>query len=77
MLGVFGEVKIITRGRGKSAVATAAYHAGIRIQNQWDGVIHDFSFKGDVGETFIRMPSNAPHRYIDETVPTKERMAII
>ena len=77
MLYSFGKVKVITRGKGKSAVATAAYHSATRIQNKWDGEVHDFTYKQDVGETFIRMPPNAPARYRDENIPAKERVATI
>lgn len=73
----FGRIKIISRGRGKSAVATAAYHSGSKIENEWDGSIHDYSNKPNVGETYIRMPDNAPEFLRDESVPAKERLAAL
>ena len=36
-------IKIISRGGGKSAVAAAAYRAGEKITNEYDGVIHDYT----------------------------------
>ncbi|HEP4786295.1 TPA: MobA/MobL family protein, partial [Streptococcus pyogenes] len=38
-------VNIISRGKGKSAVASAAYISGEKIKNEWDGVIHDYTRK--------------------------------
>lgn len=77
MLYSFGRIKIITRGKGKSSVATAAYHSATKIRNEWDGVTHDYTKKPNVGETYIRMPVNAPQRYIDESISAKERAGII
>ena len=34
-------IKVISRGKGKSAVA-AAYRAGEKITNQFDGMTHDY-----------------------------------
>lgn len=73
----FGRLKIISRNGIKSSVATAAYHAAIKIENEYDGVIHDHRKKKDVGETFIRMPKSAPERWKDESVPAKERLGEI
>lgn len=44
-------IKIVSRGKGKSAVAAAAYRAGEKITNQYDGVIHDYTRKGGVVHT--------------------------
>ena len=38
-------VNIISRGKGKSAVASAAYISGEKIKNEWDGVTHDYTRK--------------------------------
>lgn len=73
----FGRIKIVSRSSGASAVSRAAYHAGIEIKNEYDGVTHDYSYKKNVGETFIRMPDNAPDVWLDESVPAKERVGII
>ncbi|MDU2220424.1 MAG: MobA/MobL family protein [Finegoldia magna] len=38
-------VNIISRGKGKIAVASAAYISGEKIKNEWDGVTHDYTRK--------------------------------
>ncbi len=73
----FGEVSIISRGGGKSSVASAAYHAGMAYTNDYDGVTHDFTKKEHVGDTFIRMPESCPAAWRDESVPAKERLGQI
>jgi len=61
-------IKIISRGKGKSAVAAAAYRAGTIIQNERDGVTHDYTRKGGVVHTEILLPANAPAEYLDRAV---------
>lgn len=73
----FGRVKVLSRNGIKSAVATAAYHAGTMLENQYDGVTHDYSDKQNVGETYIRMPVGAPAAWRDESIPAKERLGLI
>ena len=41
-------ISIISRGKGKSAVASAAYISGEKIKNEWDGVTHDYTRKEKV-----------------------------
>lgn len=74
MLYSFGRIKVITRGKGKSSVATAAYHAATKIKNEYDGLVHDFRYKANVVDTYIRMPDAAPEKYINESIPVKERL---
>lgn len=73
----FGRIKIVSRNGIKSAVATAAYHAGTMFENEYDGTTHDFRDKKNVGETFIRMPESAPVAWRDESIPAKERLGMI
>lgn len=73
----FGRVKIVSRAKGKSAVAKAAYHAAIKLVNEYDGEVHDFTKKKNVGETVIRLPEGVPERWKDESIPAKERVGII
>lgn len=73
----FGRIKIISRNGIKSSVATAAYHAAIKITNEYDGVTHDHTRKQNVGDTFIRMPESVPDRWRDESIPAKERLGEI
>lgn len=58
-------VKIIGRNAGRSSVAAAAYRAGERLINEYDGVEHDFTNKGWVEYTEIILPDNAPREYAD------------
>jgi len=60
--------KIISRGKGKSAVAEAAYRAGEKIRNEYDGIEHDYTRKGGVVHTAILLPDNAPAEYKDRAV---------
>ena len=41
-------IKIFSRGKGKSAVAAAAYRAGEIIKNEYDGKLHDYSRKQEL-----------------------------
>ena len=61
-------IKITSRGKGKSAVAAAAYRAGERITNEYDGVTHDYTRKGGIVHTAILLPDNAPPEYKDRAV---------
>ena len=61
-------IKIISRGKGKSAVAAAAYRAGEKITNEFDGMTHDYTHKGGVVHTEILLPDHAPAEYTDRAV---------
>lgn len=41
-------VKIVSRGKGASAVAKAAYISGEKIKNEYDGIIHDYRKKCEI-----------------------------
>ncbi|QKG75267.1 MobA/MobL family protein [Streptococcus canis] len=56
-------VNIISRGKGKSAVASAAYISGEKIKNEWDGVTHDYTKKQGVISKEIYLPDHAPKEY--------------
>ena len=58
-------IKIISRGKGKSAVAASAYRSGEKITNNYDGITHDFTRKGGIAHTEILLPENAPAEYED------------
>ena len=58
-------VNIISRGKGKSAVASAAYISGEKIKNEWDGVTHDYTKKQGVISKEIFLPDYAPEEYKD------------
>ena len=61
-------IKIIGRGKGKSAVAAAAYRSGEKLTNDYDGTTHDFTRKGGVVHTEILLPDSAPREYSDRSM---------
>jgi hypothetical protein len=61
-------IKIIGRGKGKSAVRSAAYRAGEKIKNDYDGQTYDYTRKGGVVHTEILLPEHAPREYLDRAV---------
>jgi len=52
--------KVISRGHGKSCVAAAAYRAGERLDDEHQGLTHDFTQRTDVRESWIQAPEGAP-----------------
>ena len=58
-------IKIVSRGKGKSAVAAAAYRSGEKLTNEWDGLTHDYTKKGGIVHSEILLPSNAPPDFQD------------
>jgi ATP-dependent exoDNAse (exonuclease V) alpha subunit len=55
------EAKIISRGKGHSAVAAAAYRTGLKIRDERAGKIHDYSSRTKgVVESVILRPENSP-----------------
>lgn len=69
-------VNIISRGKGKSAVASAAYISGEKIKNEWDGVTHDYTRKEKVLVKDIILPDHIPKEFNDRsTLWNKVEMA--
>lgn len=60
-------IKIISRGKGKSAVAAAAYRSGTKLVNDWDGMIHDYTKKGGIVYSEILLPAHASPAYLDRS----------
>lgn len=60
-------ISIVSRGKGKSAVAAAAYRSGEKLTNEWDGMTHDYTRKGGVVHTEILLPPNAPPSFSDRS----------
>jgi len=58
-------IKVISRGKNKSAVAASAYRSGEKIKNEYDGIVHDFTRKGGIAHTEILLPQNAPQEFSD------------
>ena len=61
-------IKIISRGKGKSAVAASAYRSGEKIKNEYDGIVHDFARKGGIAHTEILLPQNAPQEFSNRSI---------
>ncbi|WFU07508.1 Ti-type conjugative transfer relaxase TraA (plasmid) [Rhizobium sp. CB3171] len=51
--------KPISRASGRSAVASAAYRCAVRLTNERDGLVHDFTRKEGVEHTEIVLPEGA------------------
>ena len=60
-------IGIVSRGKGKSAVAAAAYRSGEKLTNEWDGMTHDYTRKGGVVHTEIMLPPHAPPSFADRS----------
>lgn len=58
-------VEQIKRSEGRTAVASAAYRAGEKLHNLWDGETHDYTKKGGVILSEIILPEYAPERFSD------------
>lgn len=50
-------MKPIARSGGRSAVASAAYRAAVRLKNERDGLVHDFSNRQGVEHAEIVLPA--------------------
>ena len=61
-------IKIISRGKSKSAVRSAAYRAGEKIKNEYDGQTHDYTRKPEIVYKEILLPDHAPREYADRAV---------
>ncbi len=60
-------IGIVSRGKGKSAVAAATYRSGEKITNEWDGMTHDYTRKRGVVHTEILLPPHAPPSFSDRS----------
>lgn len=61
-------VKIVSRGKGASAVAKAAYISGEKIKNEYDGTVHDYRRKREIVHKEILLPDNAPSHFKKRSV---------
>ena len=62
------EAKIISRGAGRSAVAAAAYMSCSAIENDYDGIFHDYTRKGGLVYEHVYLPQYAPPAWRDRSV---------
>lgn len=59
--------KIISRGKGRSAVGSAAYRSGEKLINEYDGMEHDYRKKSGVVYSEIMLCENALKEYQDRS----------
>lgn len=52
-------VKSVSRATGRSAPAAAAYRTATLIENQRDGLVHDYTRRGGVDAAFLVVPEGA------------------
>ena len=52
-------VKSVSRATGRSAPAAAAYRTATLIENERDGVVHDYTRRGGVESVFLVVPEGA------------------
>ena len=60
-------ISMISRGKNKSAVASAAYISCEKITNEWDGVTHDYHNKKGLLHSQIYLPENIPKEFQDRS----------
>ena len=60
-------ISMISRGKSKSAVASAAYISCEKIKNEWDGEVHDYHNKKGLLHSEIFLPENVPIALKDRT----------
>ena len=65
-------IKIISRNKGRSAVAASAYISATRMENTWDGTTHDYTRKRHVVYAEVMLPKHAPPEYADRNVLWEE-----
>ena len=55
----------LSRGKGQSAIASAAYRAGAKLECTYYGEVSDYTRKGGVVLAEIHLPKQAPERLKD------------
>ena len=59
------QAKVVSRGSGRSAVATSAYMSCSRMYNDYDGIQHDYTRKHGLIYQEVMLPPIAPSKWID------------
>ena len=62
------EAKVVSRGKGRSAVAASAYLSCSKILNDYDGVQHDYTRKQGLVWQGVFLPEHAPAEWQDRSV---------
>ena len=60
-------VKFVKRSDGRSSVASAAYRAGEKLQDERTGKRHDYSRREDVAHAKVQLPDGAPEDLRDRS----------
>lgn len=60
-------VNVISRGNGRSCVGASAYRSGEKLENERDGITHDYTKKSGVVYSEIMLPQNAPNEWQDRS----------
>lgn len=58
-------LKVISRNKGQSAIASSAYRAGEKLKEEETGEIKDFSNKKGIVHSEIQLPPQAPREFLD------------
>ena len=58
-------MQVIKRNDGKSVVAAAAYRSASKIENQYTGIMEDYTKKKWVTHSEIVLPEHAPKEFQD------------
>ena len=69
-------IKIVSRATGRSAVAAAAYRSCLKIENERDGLVHDYTRKRGLVAEGVVLPEGAPERFADRSTLWNEVEAI-
>ncbi len=64
----FAKVSIHSRAKGHSAVAAAAYRAGVRLNDERTGIVYDFSHRKDVIFSELLLPESASIDFKERSV---------
>ena len=59
---------VISRGKGQSITSAIAYISGEKLRDNYEGKIHDRSYRLDVFHKEVLLPQNAPHAFSDRQV---------
>lgn len=62
------QAKIVSRGKGRSAVAASAYMSCSSVTNEYDGVHHDYTRKKGLVWEQVFLPENVPVEWQDRAI---------
>lgn len=62
------QAKIVSQGKGRSAVAASAYMSCSSVTNEYDGVHHDYTRKKGLVWEQVFLPENAPVEWQDRAI---------